>query len=233
MGWLSAIASIGSALIGSSMAKSSSNKQMRFQERMSNTSYQRAVEDMRAAGLNPMLAYEQGGASTPPGSSYQPQPFDAGEAFQKATSAKQTRELQKQQVDQSKSAVAVNAKQAEYLDKQATKAAADTKVALADELLRGQQLLESKANTAVAQKQLERMAADIESVRRDVRIKDAEAFKQEAMKEPWKWLKDLIDDMDPRKYIRNKTNSARDARDNYIPPSSFKSPQANEARSGQ
>lgn len=61
----------GASLIGGILAnraqRSAAREQMAFQERMSNTSYQRAVSDMRMSGINPMLAYAQGGASSPGG----------------------------------------------------------------------------------------------------------------------------------------------------------------------
>lgn len=75
---LSAITSPIASLIGSGLSflggqaqnaasAEAAQRQMDFQEQMSNTSYRRQIEDLKAAGINPMLVTKLGGASTPPG----------------------------------------------------------------------------------------------------------------------------------------------------------------------
>lgn len=63
---MAAIAAAGSAYQAHS-AKEAADKQMKFQQAMSDTAHQRQVADLRRAGLNPILSARLGGASTPSG----------------------------------------------------------------------------------------------------------------------------------------------------------------------
>jgi len=79
-------------------------RQMEFQERMRDTQYQTAVEDMKKAGLNPMLAYQQGGAGTPSGAMGQVSTAKVGNSLGAGVAGYQAMQLNNAEVELKKAA---------------------------------------------------------------------------------------------------------------------------------
>lgn len=78
-------------------AQNSANAQMAFQANQTSTSYQRGVEDMKKAGLNPALAYTQGGANSAAGASANAPPPVPTDLTKIATSAADSMRLDQAQ----------------------------------------------------------------------------------------------------------------------------------------
>lgn len=137
-----------------SMAREAANfnlysmmENQRFQERMSNTAYQRSMMDMRNAGLNPILAYSQGGATTPGG---------MGASMQAATMQNTMDEL-----GEGVSSAAQSAKDWETKDlvkDQAKNTQSQTELNKATEAL-------AKQNEAVSAEQVKKVQEETENVR--------------------------------------------------------------------
>lgn len=126
-----ALGNIAGTALTAVLSSKEAKKQRKWAEKMSSTAYQRGMADMKLAGLNPILAYKQGGASSPTGSmapmpnfgnAISPAVQAAASAFQ-ASSAKGLRGLQGQGVT---SQIGVNTAQAALLSEQAGLARATT-----------------------------------------------------------------------------------------------------------
>lgn len=96
MWWAMPAATLASGLLGAwgqDKTNEANAEQARlnreFQERMRNTEYQARINDLRAAGLNPALAYDKGGASSPSGSMPAPMQNAVGAASTSAMQALQ------------------------------------------------------------------------------------------------------------------------------------------------
>ena len=95
LGPIGAIGSVLGSLYSASQARKEAQRNRDFQERMSNTSHQREVKDLRAAGINPILSSKLGGSSTPTGAMAQ-QP-DLGSTITKGVSVHLQSELMQAQ----------------------------------------------------------------------------------------------------------------------------------------
>lgn len=170
-----AIIGAGASMFGGLSANSASaaqaKAQMDFQERMSNTAYQRATADMRKAGLNPMLAYQQGGASTPGGAAAEMKnpASDAGDTVARGATSAADYKLQQASVAAD---VAKKAAEKENVDANTHQLNIESAARL-QQLLTGNVLNESSARNFDARTRTEGLSAEYLSRSMDSRVQAA------------------------------------------------------------
>lgn len=125
---IGAAASLAGGLLANKGRSDAAEATNAFNERMRNTQYQAAVKDMKAAGLNPMLAYQQGGNASPAGVTADVQDVisPAVNTARQTAMAEQEYENLKAQVEKTKADTKTQESLVKYQDVLRSKAIQDT-----------------------------------------------------------------------------------------------------------
>lgn len=173
MSILSTILAAAGGIYSAKMTQQEAQRNRDWQKMMSDTSYQRAVKDMRAAGINPMLAYAQGGSSTPSGamSSYS-NPFDtAAYALNESESIRNLRKAQQSQIELNKTQAELNTS-ASALNESRKETEATTRAVNAANVL--ESATRQQLNQASAQQAQQQTAKLVQDVLNSMRLTDAQ-----------------------------------------------------------
>lgn len=163
-----ALAGFGSELWTNAQNVRLNRENRDWQERMSNTAYQRAVADMRAAGLNPSLMFSHGGPESSPANTAPTVSNPMARGVQFATSA----------ID------AINS------SRQAAAQVAKTRAETATEMLRPD-LVRGQTAGAAAAAMASRAQAGLSTAQ--AKKTEWETNRSEAEGTLWKWVKQAID----------------------------------------
>ena len=159
MSWYSGIGGaalgLGGGILQNASAREAAQDQMQFQKTMFQHRYQWTMRDMKKAGLNPILAYKQGGGGTPGGSSYTPANVGAA-ATQGAAAASSSAVALRRNMEEVKNIAADTALKADL-----------SNAAIADANAKNAAAIEAGARTQVVRESLHSAKAAAQKARED------------------------------------------------------------------